>query len=79
MLISAAHDDIQIKLALTSKKMISDVTELLEEILPLNMTYNVQVMWNQHITLKSFTHKELSKYTHKQIREEVLSHVNENE
>lgn len=52
MLISAAHDDIQIKLALTSKKMISDVTELLEEILPLNMTYNVQVMWNQHITLK---------------------------
>ena len=79
MLISAAHDDIQIKLALTSKKMISDVTELLEEILPLNMTYNVQVMWNQHITLKSFTHKELSKYTHKQIREEVLSRVNENE
>lgn len=79
MLISATHDDIQIKLALTSKKMISDVTELLEEILPLNMTYNVQVMWNQHITLKTFTHKELSKYTHKQIREEVLSLVNENE
>ena len=75
----ARWEKIQIKLALTSKKMISDVTELLEEILPLNMTYNVQVMWNQHITLKTFTHKELSKHTHKQIREEVLSLVNENE
>ena len=30
-------------------------------------------------TLPDLLHKELSKYTHKQIREEVLSHVNENE
>lgn len=62
----------QVKLALTSKRMLEDVDKLLADILPLNIAYAVSVIWNQHKTLASFTHKQLSARTHKDIREEVF-------
>lgn len=72
MTISTDRTSIQIKLVLKSKKMIEDVGDLMEELLPLNMIYDVSIIWNQYQTLARFTHKQLASRTHKQIREEVF-------
>lgn len=72
MTVSAGEEKVEIKLALKSKKMLEDVRELMEETLPLNMVYNVEIIWNQHLTLSKFTHGELRGSTHKSIREEVF-------
>lgn len=63
----------QVKLALTSKRMVEDVDSLMSNILPLNIAYAVTVLWNQHKILTRFTHAQLSARTHKEIREEEFN------
>ena len=57
------------KLALKSKKMIKDVDQMLDNVMPLNMTYVVSVLWNSHEVLGRFTHEELSVLTYQDMRE----------
>lgn len=57
---------------LTRKQMFSDFEKLLEDIVPLNITIDVGLRYNQHNRLQNFTHKALEKYTHEQVRNEVL-------
>lgn len=64
--------EVIIKLSLTSKKMIEDVGVLMEEILPLNMLYNVSIIWNQYGVLSQLTHSQLAESTHQELREEVI-------
>lgn len=63
---------VETKLALKSKRMITDVDEMLEDVLPLNMTYVVSILWNQYETLARYTHEHLASYTQKQLRENVF-------
>ena len=57
---------------LTRKQMYNDFVELLEEIVPLNMTLNIGLRYNQHKTLARYTHKYLSQFTTSQVRNDVL-------
>lgn len=63
---------ISIQLTLKSKKMIQDVEKLLDEILPLNMYFELSILWNQWNTVKAFTYGQLSGRTWRELREEIL-------
>lgn len=74
MTISEDRTEIHIRLMLKSKKMIKDVGELMEDILPLNMFFNVTIAWNQHIVYATKKYGELKQYTHKMMREEIMDY-----
>ncbi len=61
-----------VKIALKSKGMLDEVGAMLERMVPLNMFIDLDLMYNQHLTVEKFTHKFLRKYTHKGVRDEVL-------
>ncbi|EOT26516.1 hypothetical protein C805_00608 [Eubacterium sp. 14-2] len=63
---------IKIRVALKSKKNYKMVEEMLKETVPANMVLDLSLLYNQHKTLKQFTHRQLSAFTGKQIRNEVL-------
>ena len=65
-------DTVSVKLALKSKRMIQDVLEMLENSVPLNMTLNVSIIWNQYEGVSKYTYQELSQLTYSHIREEVF-------
>lgn len=70
--IDDAKTSVIIKLTLKSKKMINDVSKMIDDILPLNMIYKVTILWNQHSMTAHYTHKQLADRKHKQIREEIF-------
>ena len=72
-IINDSKTNVETKLALKSKKMISDVERFLDEVLPLNMTFVVSIMWNQYSLLAGHTYRELAEYTQGDIREAVFS------
>lgn len=63
-----------VKLSLKSKKMIEDVKVLLENTLPLNIFFDVSIIWNQYVVYESMTYDDLQKYTHTAMREEVMDY-----
>ena len=65
-----------VRIALTSKKNYRMVEEMLEEVIPANMVIDLSLLYNQHATLKKFTHRQLAAYTHNQVRNEVLADGN---
>ena len=67
-----------VKIALTAKSMFNDVVDLLDRIIPANLTIDLDLEYNQHITLSGFTHRQLSAFTHDQLRNEVLAIGNRN-
>lgn len=69
--LQATNYHIVIKLALINENNYEEVVDLVTKMVPANLTYLVQIMYNQHIMLMPFTHAELAAYTHKQVREEV--------
>ena len=70
-IINEDRTSLSVKLALTSKKMMADVQELLERVVPLNMIFDVSILYTQYEKLGAFTHAELSKYTYAEFRELV--------
>ena len=66
MSVDTDRQQVTIKIALKSRKMIQDVRKYIEDILPLNMVYTVMVMWNQYSTFTGLTYAEMQKRTHKQ-------------
>lgn len=68
-----AAKTLSVKIELTVKGMFDAVVIMLERITPQNMALTVQLRYNQHSTLKRYTHAQLAAFTHKQLREEVMS------
>lgn len=64
---------IEVKLALVSKTSYGDCESAILKMIPANLTYHIQIMYNAHGVFRSFTHEKLSRYTHDQLRNEVLS------
>jgi len=48
---------------------------MLERIVPMNMTLFVDLLYNQHLTLKKYPHSMLKNFTHSALRNEVMSNV----
>lgn len=63
---------VETKLSLKSKKMIDTVDKLFDEVLPLNMTYVVSIIWNMHNVIANHKHGILTNYTHEEIRANVI-------
>ena len=63
---------LNVKVELKQKKNVQAVEETLERIIPINMVFNVELRYNQQITVGKFTHSYLSNKSHKEIREEYL-------
>lgn len=70
--ITAAEYHIEVKIALTNKNNYQEVVNVLEKMIPANMTQWVQIMYNSHRVLSRFTHAEMTAYTHEQLRSEVF-------
>jgi len=61
-----------VRVALTSKNVLSDVAKLLDRVVPRNLLIDLSLLYNKNNQLSKFTHEELKKYTHIQLREEVF-------
>lgn len=63
---------LQIKVALTSKKLKDEVQSLAERLTPQNLILDIDLMYNTHRIIRDtgLTHRQLSALTHKQIRDE---------
>lgn len=59
-------------LELSAQSLKPAVVELLEKVLPVNLTYEVNLAYNKHIDLKPYTHDKLKKYTHKELNAKKL-------
>ena len=63
---------IKFKISLGVKKQRDIVANMLKEIIPMNLIFDVDLLYNRHIDLSRFTHKELSEFTHFALNKEVL-------
>lgn len=59
-------------LELSAQSLKAAVIELLEKVLPVNLTFEVNLSYNKHIGLQPYTHEELNKYTHKELNAKNL-------
>ena len=59
-------------LELSAQNLKNAVAELLEKVLPLNLTYEINLAYNKHADLASYQHKELNNYTHKELNAKKL-------
>ena len=67
----AEGQNVMVKVALASKNMREDIAGLLEDVLPLNMTYAVIILYNTYGMLNGHAHGGLGAFTHLQLREDV--------
>lgn len=61
-----------VRVALTAKANFDDVAGLLERTVPANIIIDLSLKYNQHKTLKKFTHQQLAAHTHDELRNEVI-------
>lgn len=59
-------------LELTTKELQTSVIELLENTLPMNLTYEINFAFNNHNDLKAYTHQQLQAYKHEEISSKNL-------
>ena len=63
---------VNVKIALAVKKQADSVRELLERVLPYNMLFSVELLYNTWVKAKPFTWENVRKLTWKELKEEVL-------
>lgn len=64
------HITFDLEMSVQSLKPV--IVNLLEKVLPLNITFEINLAYNRHTDLTSYTHETLGKYTHKEINAEKL-------
>lgn len=64
---------VSVEVALTNKKQVSLISDMLERILPYNMAFTVTVLYNEWAKYQSKTWTDLAAKTWKQIKEEVTT------
>ena len=60
-------------LELGRKNQFNAVKKMLEEIVPLNLWLDVQLLYNTHRVVGGYTHRHLAQFTHRGLREEDLN------
>lgn len=66
---------LKMKMGLAVKNQRRSVDELLDSIIPANITIDTMLMYNTHEMLNRYTNEQLNKATHLQLREEELTNV----
>lgn len=69
---NAAEYHIEVKLALSNANNYQEVMDLLEKMIPANLTQFVKIMYNSNATIGLMTHAQLAVYTHEQLKSEVF-------
>lgn len=69
--VTRTYRHVIVKVALSSAKMASRIDEYLDEVLPLDMTYEVIILYNTWADISKYIWAELSKYTWQQIKTDV--------
>lgn len=64
---------LSIKIALTSKKQFDEILVLVNQMIPMNLVLDYDLLYNSHQVLSSFTHEQLSNYTYGALRNEVIN------
>lgn len=64
---------VNVKVALTAKKQVETIKELLERIIPYNMIFSVELLYNTWAKVKPYTWGNFVNTTWKELKEEVLS------
>lgn len=64
---------VNVRVELTAKRQVDSVDELLERVLPYNMIYTVELLYNQWQTVKPFTWDQMKALTWRDVKEEVLN------
>lgn len=64
---------LDVKVSLGVKRSRELVEKMLLQILPANLIYSVDLLYNRHIDLTTYTHEELGQWTHDHIQSEILS------
>lgn len=64
---------LEVKVELTAKQKFDEVQELLDRVVPANLTIDLSLLYNQHQDFTVYTHAQLVAYTHDQLRNEVIS------
>ena len=64
--------NVHFKVALGAKRQRNAVNNLLKDLIPMNLIYQVDLLYNRHIDLSRYTHKELANFTHFALNQEVL-------
>lgn len=62
-----------VNLELTVERQFDILVDLLERVVPANMTIDVKLRYNTHVYLSQFRHSQLKNYTHTQLREDKLN------
>lgn len=70
--VDIANECVRVRIALDRKNQYNEVLKMLEDVVPLNLWLDVQLMYNQHDYVGLYAHKHLGKFTHQQIKEEKL-------
>lgn len=70
--LSNNRNAVTVKLALKSKKMITQVGDMLEQMLPLSVLYDVTILYNTYALLAYKSYGALSAYTYQGLRDEII-------
>lgn len=71
--IKTATFTVNVKVTLPVKKQAAIINETLERILPYNMVFTVELLYNTWEKVKPYTWAQIGTHTWKQLKEEVLS------
>lgn len=63
---------LKVKIELVVRKQYDEVGQLLNRILPANLIIDLDLRYNQHMTLGDYTHEYLGVFTHYSLRNEPL-------
>lgn len=69
---NATEYHIEVKLAVSNASNYQEVVDLLEKMIPANLTQFVKIMYNSNATISLMTHAQLAAYTHEQLKSEVF-------
>ena len=64
---------VTVKVNLTDKYLIANVTQLMEDTVPLNMLLTVELLYNTYAVLGLHTHAELASYTYQGLNDEPIA------
>ena len=70
--INNSQFSLNVKVELKQKKNVQAVEEMLEIVVPINMVFNVELRYNQHITVGKYTHGFLRNKKYVQVREDYM-------
>ncbi|MBU5331406.1 YmfQ family protein [Anaerocolumna aminovalerica] len=73
LIMDYANNVLTVKIALTAKSMFDTVKNYLEGVIPMNLTIDLSLLYNQWMMFEQYTWEHLEQYTWEQLREEVIS------